>query len=70
MPQWEYCKIDLNDLPRDTDVIDILNAAGEQGWELISVTSHGMGYFKRARPDAASTPAPRRKAATSGASEG
>ena len=31
MRQWDYRKIDLNDLPRRSVDIDLLNAAGENG---------------------------------------
>jgi hypothetical protein len=47
MPRWEYRKIDLNDLPRRVDDIDLLNTAGEEGWELIAI-ANGIAYFKRA----------------------
>jgi hypothetical protein len=30
MPQWDYRKIDLNNVPRKTDDVDLLNDAGEQ----------------------------------------
>ena len=35
MPQWEYRKIDLNDVPPKTDEIDVLNHAGADGWEVL-----------------------------------
>jgi hypothetical protein len=31
MHEWEYCTIDLNDLPRKTAEIDLLNDAGADG---------------------------------------
>jgi hypothetical protein len=49
MPQWDYRKIDLNNVPRRTDDIDLLNDAGEQGWELISITPNNFAYLKRER---------------------
>jgi hypothetical protein len=42
MPQWEYRKINLNDVPRKTDDVDLLNVAGEQGWELFGVTANNV----------------------------
>jgi hypothetical protein len=33
MPEWQYEKLDLNDTPRKTNEIDILNDAGQDGWE-------------------------------------
>jgi hypothetical protein len=47
MLQWNYRKINLNDVPRKTDDIDVLTDAGEQGWELIAITPHNIAYLKR-----------------------
>jgi hypothetical protein len=55
MPQWDYRKINLNDMPRRTDDIDLLNDAGEQGWDLIAITPNNFAYLKRERE--AATPA-------------
>ena len=49
MPQWEHRKIDLNNVPRKSDDIDLLNDAGEEGWELASITTNNIGYLKRER---------------------
>jgi hypothetical protein len=63
MSEWEYIKIDLNDLPRNTRGIDLLNGAGKEGWELVALTSNNIAFLKRpvrrrtSRP-AASAPAP------------
>jgi hypothetical protein len=62
MPQWEYRRLDLNDAPRRSDDIDVLNRAGSEGWELVSVTGNGVAYLKRQIPDPVKTG--RRKAAT------
>ena len=35
--EWEYRKIDLN----------LLNAAGAEGWELVGITSNNFAYLKR-----------------------
>ena len=51
MPQWEYRRLDLNDAPRRSDDIDLLNLVGSEGWELVSITSHGVAYVKRQIPD-------------------
>jgi len=63
MPQWEYLVIDLSDLPRRTDEIDLLNDAGVNGWELVGITTNNKAYLKRqfAEPSAPSTMPPRRK---------
>jgi len=47
MRQWDYRKIDLNDLPRRSVDVDLLNAAGENGWELVAIAVNGIAYFKR-----------------------
>jgi hypothetical protein len=57
MPEWEYINIDLNDLPRRTESIDLLNDAGKDGWELVALTSNNIAYLKRKIPKRASTPA-------------
>jgi hypothetical protein len=72
MSQWQYRKIDLNDLPLKIDEIEILNGAGGDGWELVAILTNNIAYLKRpleepvsavdAPPSARST---RRKAATS-----
>jgi hypothetical protein len=51
MPSWDYRKIDLNNVPRKTDDIDLLNDAGEQGWDLIAITPNNFAYLKRERED-------------------
>jgi hypothetical protein len=50
MPGWEYLTIDLNDLPRNSDEIDILNDAGHEGWELVAITRNKIAYLKRMVP--------------------
>jgi len=47
MPRWEYATIHLSELPRGTDEIDILNDAGEGGWELVSIMANNVAYLKR-----------------------
>jgi hypothetical protein len=64
MPQWEHRKIDLNNVPRKADDIDLLNEAGDQGWELVTISTNSIAYFKRQLEDPAPAPAARRKAAT------
>jgi hypothetical protein len=56
MHVWQYCKIDLNDLPRRTEDVDRLNDAGSEGWEAITITSNRIAYLMRqvARPASAS----------------
>jgi hypothetical protein len=47
MPEWEYTKIDLNDLPGKAFEIDVLNGAGKDGWELVLITSNNIAFLKR-----------------------
>jgi hypothetical protein len=47
MSQWEYEKLNLSDVPRRGDDVDLLNDAGEKGWELVAVTANNMAYLKR-----------------------
>jgi H-NS histone C-terminal domain len=54
MMRWEYHKIDLNQLPRKGDVLDLLDEAGEQGWELVVILPNNVAYFKRAAQQRAS----------------
>ena len=65
MPQWEYSKIDLNDGPRKTEDIDVLNGVGEQGWQLIAITANNFAYLMRQVAEPAPVKPPRRKAAGS-----
>lgn len=48
MLEWEYMKLDLGLVPNKLDDIDVLNRAGSEGWELLSLTSHNLAYLKRA----------------------
>lgn len=63
MPKWEYLVIDLSDLPRRIDEIDLLNDAGVNGWELVGITTNNKAYLKRqvAESGAPSAMPPRRK---------
>jgi hypothetical protein len=45
--EWEYRKIDLNQHRPQRDELDLLNAAGADGWELIGITSNNFAYLKR-----------------------
>jgi len=44
---WEYHKINLNELPRKRNEIDVLCDAGEDGWELVTILPNSIAYFKR-----------------------
>jgi hypothetical protein len=60
MPQWEHSKIDLNNVPRRTDDIDLLNDAGHKGWELVTITPNSIAYFKRLIAEPAASPTRRK----------
>lgn len=47
MVGWEYRKIDLNQVGPRSDELELLNVAGEEGWELIGITSNNIAYLKR-----------------------
>ena len=47
MPDWQYRKLHLNQHGPRGDELDMLNAAGAEGWELISITSNNVAYLKR-----------------------
>jgi hypothetical protein len=70
MTQWEYRKIDLSGINPKLDDIELLNGAGQQGWELLTITANNFAYLKRpvqvAAAQTASTPTPRRGAARPG----
>jgi hypothetical protein len=65
MQQWEYDKLDLNDTPRKTGDVGMLNDAGREGWELVAITSNHIAYLKRQIRQGASAGSTRRKTATS-----
>jgi hypothetical protein len=63
MVRWEYLTIDLAYLPARIDDIDLLNEAGEEGWELIAITSNHIAYLRRqvANPPDAPSDRPTRR---------
>jgi hypothetical protein len=63
MPQWQYRTIYLNDVPRGSDEIEVLNDAGGEGWELVGITANKIAYMKR-QIVAPTQGSPRRKATT------
>jgi hypothetical protein len=54
MTQWEYAKVDLNNVPSNKSDLDLLNDAGTDGWELVTVTVSNFAVMKRAVPTAPS----------------
>jgi hypothetical protein len=68
MPQWEYTKLDLNNVPAKSSELDVLDDAGKDGWELVGITANNCAYLKRAVPEPeapAKSAATRRKATSS-----
>ena len=47
MTKWEYRKIDLSQQGPRSDDLDMLNAAGADGWELVGITNNNFAYLKR-----------------------
>jgi hypothetical protein len=47
MRQWEYLRLDLNEPPRRGDETAVLNRAGNESWELVTVTGGGLAILKR-----------------------
>ena len=69
MPEWEYSRINLNEVPRRTDDIDLLNDAGKEGWELVAITTNNIAFLKRQIGEPARVQPTRRKAAAARAQE-
>jgi hypothetical protein len=44
---WEYKKVALNQVSARAADIDLLNDAGDEGWELISILPNNIAYLKR-----------------------
>lgn len=47
MTEWEYITINLSDLPFKTGPVDLLDDAGKNGWELVTITGNNVAYLKR-----------------------
>ena len=51
MIEWEYRKIALNDVPRKSSDVEVLDRAGEECWELVTVLPNNIAYLKRPLDD-------------------
>ena len=47
MSLWDYRKIALNQLSAKTNDVDVLNDAGDEGWELVAILPNNIAYLKR-----------------------
>jgi H-NS histone family len=54
--EWEYRKIDLNQHRPRSDELDMLNAAGAEGWDLVGITTNNTAYLKRPIKEPARAP--------------
>jgi hypothetical protein len=61
--QWEYLKIDLGGTNPKSNEVELLNAAGYDGWELVALTSNNNAYLKRPVQIAAAPKATARRSA-------
>jgi hypothetical protein len=62
MPQWEYSKIDLNNVPAKASDLGTLDDAGKDGWELVGITANNVAYLMRMLEDPVTASRPRAKA--------
>ena len=44
---WEYTRADLSLTSKRGSELDILNALGAEGWELVAIMSNNVAYLKR-----------------------
>jgi hypothetical protein len=63
MVRWEYHALDLADLPGRVNEVEMLNKAGEDGWELIAIVANHVAYLRRQvdEPDAPDDRSTRRR---------
>lgn len=53
MIRWQYMTIDLGARTRKESEVDLLNRAGEQGWELVGITPPLTAWMRRPQESAA-----------------
>lgn len=63
-------KLDLNDAPRRGAEIDVLNRAGDEGWELVGIASNNTAYLKRPIEEPARAPSEFSRGAMPSANDG
>jgi len=47
MTRFEYRKMDLNPASAKVSDVDLLNAAGQEGWRVIWITANSHAYLER-----------------------
>jgi DNA-binding protein H-NS len=47
MIEWQYRKLALNDISRNSSDVELLCHAGEEGWELVAILANNIAYLKR-----------------------
>jgi DNA-binding protein H-NS len=45
--EWEYRKLYLNQHSPRGDELELLNAVGTEGWELVGINNNNIAYLKR-----------------------
>jgi len=60
---WQYLEVNLCDLKRREREVDILNVAGAEGWELITIAVSGVALLKRQVVEDSPAPPSRRRGA-------
>jgi hypothetical protein len=53
MSLWEYETLSLSDMPPNTTILDRLNDAGRDGWEVVAIMMNGVAVMKRPVPKVA-----------------
>jgi hypothetical protein len=61
--RYEYTKLDLNMAPPRGSDLDLLNAAGQEGWRLVWISANAMAYMQREIEEEAPAPRPPRRRA-------
>jgi DNA-binding protein H-NS len=67
--EWEYRKLYLNQHSPRGDELDLLNAAGAEGWELVGITNNNTAYLKREIKDPAAARSAHRASAVPNGSD-
>jgi hypothetical protein len=58
--RFEYRKIDLNAASAKVSDVDLLNAAGREGWRVVWITANSHAYLEREIIETEPAPKPKR----------